>query len=74
VEAQNKQRELFGFVRAAELALQDRSSFEIANAAQQFGQEDDITVLRIQRIGIDARSAYRGQEKSEPLAGVMEYS
>jgi hypothetical protein len=74
VEAQNKQRELFGFVRAAELALQDRSSFEIANAAQEFGQEDDITVLRIQRIGTDARSAYRAQEESEPLAGVMEYS
>jgi hypothetical protein len=65
---------MFGFVRAAELALQDRSSFEIANAAQEFGKEDDITVLRTQRIGIDAHSAYRGQEKSEPLAGVMEYS
>jgi len=57
VEAQNRQRELFGFARLGELALQDCSSVEIATAAQEFGQEDDITVLRIQRIGIDARSA-----------------
>jgi serine phosphatase RsbU (regulator of sigma subunit) len=50
VEAQNKQRELFGFVRLGELALEDRSSVEIAAAAQEFGQEDDITVLRIERL------------------------
>ncbi len=50
VEAQNKQRELFGFVRLGELALEDRSSVEIAAAAQEFGQEDDITVLRIARL------------------------
>ena len=74
VEAQNKQRELFGFDRLGELALQDCSSFEIAAAAQDFGQDDDITVLRIQRIGIDARSTLRGREKNEPLAGVIENS
>jgi len=50
IEAQNKQRELFGFVRLGELALEDRSSVEIAAAAQEFGQEDDITVLRIERL------------------------
>lgn len=50
IEAQNKQRELFGFVRLGELALEDRSSVEIAAAAQAFGQEDDITVLRIARL------------------------
>jgi hypothetical protein len=74
VEAQNKQRELFGFVRLGELALQDCSSVELAAAAQEFGQEDDITVLRIQRIGVEAGSALRGQEKNEPLAGAMQYS
>ena len=74
VEAQNKQRELFGFVRLGELALQDCSSVEIAAAAQEFGQEDDITVLRIQRIGIDAHAALRAREKTEPLAGALEYS
>jgi hypothetical protein len=57
VEARNKQHELFGFGRLGALALQDSSSVQIAAAAQQFGQEDDITVLRIQRIRIDARSA-----------------
>jgi len=74
VEAQNKQRELFGFSRLEELALQDCSSIEIAAAAQDFGQDDDITVLRIQRIGIDARVPVKRQKKNEPLAGVMEYS
>jgi Stage II sporulation protein E (SpoIIE) len=74
VEAQNKQRELFGFVRLGELAREDRSSVEIAAAAQEFGQEDDITVLRIQRVGIDTPSALRNGEENAPLAGVLEYS
>jgi hypothetical protein len=72
VEAQNKQRELFGFGRLGALALQDCSSVEIAATAQAFGQDDDITVLRIQRIGMDAHSPLRSQGKNEPLAGVME--
>ena len=50
VEAQSKHNELFGFVRTRELAEQDRSAVEIAASAQEFGQEDDITVLRIQRL------------------------
>lgn len=74
VEAQNTRRELFGFDRLGELVLQDCSSVEIAAAAQQFGQDDDITVLRIQRIAKDEHAALRGREKNEPLAGVMEYS
>jgi hypothetical protein len=74
VEAQNARRELFGFDRLGELVLQDCSSVEIAAAAQQFGQDDDITVLRIQRIAKDEHAALRGREKNEPLAGVMEYS
>ena len=74
VEAQNTERELFGFARLGELVHQDHSSVEIAAAAQEFGQEDDITVLRIQRIGVDAHSARRDQEKNEPLAGVLEPS
>lgn len=74
VEAQNKRRELFGFVRLGELVLQDRSSVEIAAAAQAFGQEDDITVLRIQRIEIDAHSDLRGQASERARGGVLEYS
>jgi hypothetical protein len=49
VEAQDKSSQLFGFDRTRELASQDRSAVEIVLAAQTFGQEDDITVLRIQR-------------------------
>ena len=48
VEAQNPQRELFGFERTA--AISTRSAEEIARAAQQFGQEDDITVLTVARV------------------------
>jgi hypothetical protein len=51
VEAQNEMRELFGFARANELVRQDRSAAEIAAAAQSFGQNDDITVLRVEFTG-----------------------
>lgn len=73
VEARNEQRELFGFVRFSELALKDSSSVEIAAAAQEFGQEDDITVVRIQWIGTVERFPH-SQEKKEALTEVMEYS
>jgi serine phosphatase RsbU (regulator of sigma subunit) len=74
VEAQNEQRELFGFDRMGQLALQDCSSVEIASTAQEFGQDDDITVLRIQRVVAEANSSLLSQEKNEPLAGAMKYS
>ncbi|MFP5235257.1 MAG: PP2C family protein-serine/threonine phosphatase [Acidobacteriota bacterium] len=45
VEAQNADRELFGFQRTA--AVSRKPAEEIARAAQQFGQEDDITVLTL---------------------------
>ena len=47
IEARNAQGELFGFERAASLSTQ--SADQIANAAKQFGQEDDITVLTLAR-------------------------
>ncbi len=50
IEARSRHKELFGFQRISEMAEQDRTAAEIAAAAQQFGQEDDITVLRIQRV------------------------
>jgi len=52
IEAQNRRHELFGFARTAEMARQNLSAVDIAAAAQQFGQEDDITVLRIERVEI----------------------
>jgi serine/threonine protein phosphatase PrpC len=45
VEARNARGELFGFERAA--AISGESAESIAQAAQQFGQEDDITVLTL---------------------------
>ncbi|MFL6466132.1 MAG: PP2C family protein-serine/threonine phosphatase [Bryobacteraceae bacterium] len=47
IEARNDKRELLGFQRTQELAGQP--AFEITRAAQEFGQEDDITVLSITR-------------------------
>lgn len=45
VEARNASGELFGFERAA--ALSTDPAEKIAHAAQQFGQDDDITVLTL---------------------------
>jgi serine phosphatase RsbU (regulator of sigma subunit) len=47
VEARAKGGELFGFENTAAIANQTAES--IAQAAQQFGQEDDITVLTVAR-------------------------
>ena len=46
VEARNAAGELFGFERTA--AIASESARTIAQAAQAFGQEDDITVLTLQ--------------------------
>jgi len=48
VEAQTKEGELFGFNRTA--AVASESAAEIARAARDFGQEDDITVLTLSRV------------------------
>ena len=40
--------ELFGFDRVHNLSNQ--SAFYIADAAKEFGQEDDITVLTVRRL------------------------
>ena len=47
VEAMNAQKELFGFERTRAISAQ--SAHSIAEAAQQFGQDDDITVLTVKR-------------------------
>jgi hypothetical protein len=48
VEARHASGELFGFDRVHNLSNQ--SAFYIADAAKAFGQEDDITVLTVQRL------------------------
>ncbi len=45
VEARNKAGELFGFERATQLSTEPAE--KVAQAAQAFGQEDDITVLTV---------------------------
>jgi hypothetical protein len=49
VEAQDKDGQLFGFDRVNKLLQQPITAAEIAAAAQNFGQQDDILVLRITR-------------------------
>jgi serine phosphatase RsbU (regulator of sigma subunit) len=48
IEARNTAGELFGFERTREISTQ--SAEAIAKAAQNFGQEDDITVLTLTRL------------------------
>ena len=47
-EAENAQRELFGFERTR--AISTQSAQEIAEAAKAWGQNDDITVVTVRRI------------------------
>ena len=55
IEAQNPQGELFGFERGREISTQPAA--EIAEAAKQFGQSDDITVVAITRTVAIAEAA-----------------
>jgi sigma-B regulation protein RsbU (phosphoserine phosphatase) len=48
LEAQNADGELLGFDRMAALTV--KPAAEIANAAQRWGQEDDITVLTVRAV------------------------
>ena len=49
VEAQDDRGQLFGFERIHEMLQQPITAAEIATAAQNFGQQDDISVLSITR-------------------------
>ena len=55
VEAQNQNGELFGFDRAKHLSTQ--TAARIVQAAVQFGQSDDITVVAIRRASAIASAA-----------------
>jgi Stage II sporulation protein E (SpoIIE) len=50
VEARGKDGELFGFART--LAISNSPAEAIAQAAQDFGQDDDISVIAITRTGV----------------------
>jgi hypothetical protein len=49
VEARNNRGELFGFDRLSALLATQPEVGKIVDAAEEFGQEDDITVLSITR-------------------------
>jgi hypothetical protein len=49
VEAQDARGNLFGFDRITELLQKRTTAADIATAAQNFGQEDDILVLQVRR-------------------------
>jgi len=51
VEAQDSHGRLFGFDRINEMLRTPTTPAEIATAAQKFGQEDDILVLRVEWTG-----------------------
>jgi serine phosphatase RsbU (regulator of sigma subunit) len=55
VEAQNQKGELFGFELGREIST--RPAAEIVEAAKQFGQSDDITVVTIERAAEEAAAA-----------------
>ena len=55
IEAQNPQGELFGFERGEKLSTQPAAA--IVEAAKQFGQSDDITVVAITRTAVAAIAA-----------------
>jgi serine phosphatase RsbU (regulator of sigma subunit) len=61
-EAQNAQGELFGFERIEQMLRNPHTTAEIATAAQEFGQTDDILVLRIERAAAKAALHEQPQE------------
>ncbi len=54
-EAQDAEGVLFGFERIGEVLRRPTTAAELAAAAQRFGQEDDILVLRVDRLPAEAR-------------------
>ncbi|HET9087069.1 MAG TPA: SpoIIE family protein phosphatase, partial [Acidobacteriaceae bacterium] len=48
VEATNEKGELFGFAQTQ--AISNQTAQAIADAARQFGQEDDISVVTVMRM------------------------
>jgi hypothetical protein len=51
-EATDADGHLFGFERVSELLRTAKSASEVANAAQSFGQEDDISVISVTRTAV----------------------
>ncbi|HEX4020894.1 MAG TPA: SpoIIE family protein phosphatase [Acidobacteriaceae bacterium] len=56
-EAKDENGQLFGFDRIREMLRQPITAAEVAASAQNFGQEDDILVLRVERDGANVAVA-----------------
>jgi hypothetical protein len=56
-EATDSEGNLFGFDRVQELLRSTTSAAEIASAAQEFGQQDDISVISVTRTAVLAATA-----------------
>ena len=63
LEATNKNKQLFGFERTE--AISGKSAEAIAQAAKEFGQEDDITVLTL-----GSKSRFQRSHYSEIVTGL----
>jgi hypothetical protein len=57
LEARNRDGELFGFQRLEKLISLQPSAKEAVDAAVEFGQDDDITVLTVTRLDVGQRSS-----------------
>jgi hypothetical protein len=64
IEAMNRNKELFGFERTREIST--LAAYHIAEAARNFGQEDDITVLTVRRMAVQAAAEVRNPESVLP--------
>jgi serine phosphatase RsbU (regulator of sigma subunit) len=53
-EATNAEGHLFGFERICELLRSEMTAEDLATAAQEFGQEDDISVISVARKAVRA--------------------
>ncbi len=62
IEAQNEKGELFGFERGRAISTQPAAA--IVEAARQFGQEDDITVVTIERLAAGEQSIGEGAART----------
>ena len=64
--ARDKARKLSGFERLQHALCQHLEADAIARSAQQFGQEDDITVLSISRQAMEVKSLPQAAPMSVP--------
>jgi serine/threonine protein phosphatase PrpC len=65
VEATNAEGHLFGFERIHELLRSEMTAADLATTAQDFGQEDDISVISITRTAALEHARSTEQRKKE---------